>query len=73
MKRYNLLRDALEYTNRHSGASVEKAQGVVIGVVSMIMALEHIDFYDAIEIVKAHMPVSYRLDAIPESWRSEFK
>jgi len=68
----NLLADALYYTRADSGASVEKAQGVVIGLVSAIMGLQGVHFLDAIEIVKEYMPASFRLDAIPEAWRDCF-
>ena len=68
----NLLADALYYTRADSGASIEKAQGVVIGCVSVLMGLQGVHFTDAIEIVKGHMPASFRLDAIPEAWRDCF-
>lgn len=69
----NLIKDALYYTRADSGASVEKAQGVVIGVVSTLMALKRVDFATAIAQVKALLPHTYRIDAIPEAWRDALK
>ena len=68
----NLLADALYYTRADSGASIERAQGVVIGCVSVLMGLQGVHFTDAIETVKEHMPASYRMDAIPQAWRDCF-
>lgn len=68
----NLVADALYYTRADSGASIEKAQGVVIGVVSAIMGMKKLSFFDALEIVKEHMPANYRIDAIPADWREAF-
>ena len=70
--RITLLADALYYLREDSGASCEKAQGVVIGAISVIMGIRKIGFYDALEIVKAHLPDNYRLEGIPESWREAF-
>jgi hypothetical protein len=68
----NLIRDALYYTRADSGASNDKAQGVVIGVVTMFMSRQKTtDFYKAFEKVKALLPVGYRVESIPEAWRSE--
>ncbi len=72
MEKINLLADVLYYTRADSGASVEKAQGVVIGAVSVIMGMNNIGFFDALEIVKTNMPEKYRLEAIPKDWREAF-
>jgi hypothetical protein len=71
-KRITLLADALYYTRADSGASCEKAQGVVIGAVSVIMGMNKIGFFDALEIVKRHMPKEYRIEAIPTDWQDAF-
>ena len=70
MKR-NLITDALYYTHKDSGASIDCAKGVVIGTVSAIMALQGVSFVDAFAIVKDGLPASYRLDAIPPAWQDE--
>ena len=72
MSNYNLLADALYYTKADSGVSTEKAQGVVIGVVSAIMAMREWGFFLALDTVKKHLPKDYRPEAIPEAWREYF-
>lgn len=69
LKQGNLLRDVLYYTHPGSGASVEKAQGVVVGAVSALMASTGADFDTTWQLVQANLPEGYRPDAIPSAFR----
>jgi hypothetical protein len=60
----NYLKDVLYYTHSASGASVERAQGVVIGVLSALMATG-MDFDKAFHTVQENLPKTLRQDAIP--------
>ena len=66
----NLLRDALNYTSPDSGASAEKAQGVVIGVVSTLMA-QGKSYNQALQIVRNHLPNDFHFDTIPNMWLAD--
>jgi hypothetical protein len=72
-EKIKLLKDALYYTRSDSGASEETAQGVVIGAVSVLMGIKGIAFYDALDIIKAHMPDGFELERIPAAWRESWK
>lgn len=68
----NLIKDALYYTHPDSGASNEKAQGVVIGVVTMFMSQQQItDFYKVFKRVEKLLPDGYRVASIPDAWRKD--
>ena len=71
IERENVLKDVLYYTQKESGASLVLAQGVLMGVVSTIIATGH-DYQTAILLIKDLLPVNYRPDAIPEAWRDSF-
>ena len=71
MKKMTTLRDALYYTHEKSGASIEEGRGIVVGIVSCLMAQEK-TFKYALEIVRCSLPFDYRKECIPESWRKEF-
>lgn len=64
----NLVRDALYHTHARSGASEDRAQGVVLSVVCMLMAMG-MQFFEALHYMEDHLPMGYRLHAIPEPWR----
>ena len=66
----NLIKDALYYTSP-GGASTERAQGVVVGVVSTLMAERNIDFAEALEVVKSLLPDDYLISCIPKTWRED--
>ncbi len=69
MKTKAILKDALYNTHEKSGASVDYAQGVIVGAVSTLMACKNLSFEEAWRIVYNHLPVDYRKDSIPEAWR----
>lgn len=73
MKIEGLVRDALYNTSPRSGAEVSYARGVVLGVLSTIMAYENVGFWPALETTVANLPDDYRLSAIPEGWREDVK
>lgn len=63
------LRDALYNTHPESGASVEYAQGIVVGVVSGMMAHGQ-KWQDAWATMYKALPKGFRLDCLPYSWRA---
>ena len=63
-----MIKSALEYTRKDSGASVDKARGVVIGVVSTLMSQGE-SFQQAMTTVCINLPRGYRVSAIPEAWQ----
>ena len=63
-----MIKSALEYTRADSGASVEKARGVVIGIVSTLMGQGE-SFSSAMTTVCCNLPRGYRLSAIPKDWQ----
>lgn len=64
----NLISDALYYTSPRTGCSNEMGHGVVVGVVSTLMAMGH-TFSTAINIVVLLLPDDARRESIPEAWR----
>jgi uncharacterized protein affecting Mg2+/Co2+ transport len=60
----NLINHATFYLAPYSGASIDKAQGALIGVVMGLMAVG-LTFDQAIAQVKLALPSTYRQDAIP--------
>lgn len=62
-----VLRSALYNLNDNSGASDGYARGLVVGIVSALVAYG-IEFDRALGIVKMNMPVNAR-DVLPESWK----
>ena len=65
----NLLKDTLYYTKADSGASVDMAHGVVVGVVSALMADRGRKFSTAMRTVVKCLPSGYRPECIPGPWR----
>ena len=66
----NLLRGALSYADPISGSSAEKAQGVIVGVVTTLMAAKGYKFSRAIHIVRENLPGNYTPDRLPDAWRA---
>lgn len=67
----NILRDALYNFHPTSGASDNYCKGIIVGVVSGVMAGGVEDWDKAIAIVKDCMPIDARKlteDNTPESW-----
>lgn len=63
----NLIRGALYYAHPSSGASDEKAQGVIVGVVTALMANGK-DFGQCLEFLANNLPIDFRTEAIPQAW-----
>ena len=63
------VRDALYYTAKDSGCSLDQGYGVVIGVTACLMAERRLLFKEAFGVVVANLPNGYRVDCIPEPWR----
>jgi hypothetical protein len=63
----SLLRDALYYTRADSGASAVEAKGVIIGLVSGMMA-QGLVYNQCILIIAKNMPMYYRQAALPDAW-----
>jgi hypothetical protein len=64
----NLLRDVLVNTHAKSGASVDYGKGVVVAVVSTLMA-NGSSFEAACQTVKECLPPDFRRECIPETWK----
>ena len=69
-RKYTLITDALYYLTEHAG-SIDRAQGVVIGLMSAIMSIKPCGYEDAIAIVRDHLPNCYRENALPAKWRDD--
>lgn len=63
-----LIRGALHLAAPDSGASTEKAKGVIIGVVSTLMDTFCWDWETAFRYVLNKLPDNYRPECIPQSW-----
>lgn len=66
--RPNLIADALFNVEESSGASDDYARGVVIGVVSALMAVRDYDFKEIVPIIVQHIPHGYKDDRVPLGW-----
>jgi hypothetical protein len=62
----NLLIDALVNVRRDSGASDDYAKGLVIGVVSALMAESGCCFESVAADVARSLPVGFELDRLPD-------
>lgn len=71
-KNKTLLKDALHNLDPQSGASDEYNHGLMVGIVSAIMAYTNAEYDKAIEVVKKNMPRAYRNESIPVLWRKSF-
>lgn len=67
-----MLKDALYNVHTDSGASADYSRGLVVGVVSTIMAMEGVSFETAVSIVRCHLPRGYRPERLPEAFREDF-
>ena len=63
----NMLKDAAYYTRSDSGATCDKAQGVIIGIVSALMACGY-TYHAAIGALREALPANYRDGALPPAW-----
>ena len=63
------IKSALYYAHPDSGASIEEARGLIIGVVSTLMDAYTWDWKTAIEYTMGLLPDGYRPECIPQSWR----
>jgi hypothetical protein len=62
------LKDALYNTAKVSGSSIDYGKGVVVGVVSTLMAY-NIPFEAAYDIMCESLPKDFRTACIPVGWR----
>jgi hypothetical protein len=63
-----LIKDVLYYTHEDSGSSVDKAKGVIIGVVSVLMA-RGMGFDNALGRVYHLLPKGWRIECMPKEWQ----
>lgn len=66
----NIIRDVLYYAHPDSGVKLERARGVIIGVVTTLMAERNIQFRPAMEIVVHNLKPGFLWEAIPGAWLS---
>lgn len=71
LERPNLLKDALYNASASSGASKDYSKGLIVGVVSTIMAMEAVSFEEACRIVRDNLPRRVAAYRIPEAFRGE--
>ena len=74
MRRRVVLRDCLYNLSQSSGASNEYCKGMLVGLVSGLMAQGE-SFNHALRTVAEHMPKSHRAlaDCTPESWVNDLQ
>ncbi len=63
-----LIKDALYYTLEGSGSSVDKATGVIVGIVSVLMA-QGMGFDNALGKVYHLLPKGWRIECMPKEWQ----
>ena len=63
-----LIKDALYNLHIASGSTIEYAKGVLVGVVSGLMA-QGLTFMEVANIVGPLLPVDYRRECIPAPWK----
>ncbi len=64
------ISDAVYLTSRHSGAHPEYMRGVLIGLVSGLMAFNY-DYDDAIKVVVQYLPKDFDPSGLPTAWRAD--
>lgn len=62
-----MIADAVYYAHPTSGASADNAKGVIIGMVSGLMACG-LTYADAIGLVSKSLPHDYRDESLPAAW-----
>ena len=67
-----ILKDALHNVCAESGASDDYSRGLVVGVVSALMAATGMSYNDVVLIVANHLPYPFDPIRIPTNWRNDF-
>lgn len=63
-----VLKDALYNLHPDSHSSPEYAKGVLVGVVAAIMEVLTVEWDDAMNVMRPHLPSKVMRAAVPESW-----
>ena len=63
-----LLKDALYNLTDHSGASDEYCKGLMVGIVSVIMAIDNVSHKDAMGIITQYLPTAEHYRQVPKYW-----
>jgi hypothetical protein len=66
------IKDALYNTHQDSGAAESYGQGIVIGIVSVLMAAG-VSFAGAMNTISDNLPSGYRVTCIPPEWRDHLR
>jgi hypothetical protein len=69
--RPTILKDVLYNLDPKSGTSKDYACGVLVGVVSTLVAQGH-EFNESVRAVFPYLPKSIMEGAIPETWQTDF-
>lgn len=69
--RPSIFRNALENFNPRSGATSKQREGVLVGMMSVLMSQGY-RFEGALELCKRNMPSHHDREGIPEAWRESF-
>ncbi len=67
----NVIRDAMYYLSLDSNTPTDKANGVIVGLVSGTMALTGMDYRQTTSLLRKYIPSDVNIDAIPEYWRAD--
>ena len=66
--RPSFLRDALHNLSKDSGASDDYCKGLVVGMISVIMAVTDNPHKDAMQVLTPHLPTTEDYRKMPEDW-----
>ena len=69
----NIIKGALYYTKEDSAASCDMAHGVVVGIMTALVADRRRKFGTALRIVAECLPEGYRKDCVPLAWRKDLE
>jgi hypothetical protein len=70
LDRPNLVADALYNSHPQSGASDDYSQGVVVGVIATLMAIQNDSFEDAARFVADKLPLTVEGNRLPKAFRA---
>jgi hypothetical protein len=71
IKHSNILRDGLYNLSPDSGSDTQYNRGIVLGIVSVLMA-EGKSFEESINVVKKHLPKNFHYSQVPPAWAEYF-
>lgn len=67
----NIIRDAMYCLSADSHTDINKAHGVIVGLVSGTIALTGMDYCQTTSLLRKYIPADVMIEAIPECWRTD--